>query len=525
MSTRNWIITVGGLLVVGGIIAAVVVPRVSGNTVTQTATDIETAQVTTLTAISSVESSGSVEPQQQESLSWKTTGTVTTVNIKIGDRVQAGDILMAIDPATAPQSVILAQADLIAARNNLNNLLNPDPVDIANAQKTVTDAEQTLVDAQQDLKYAENPAGKGLYDAVSDAKLALETAQANLTLTSNNSDVQAYYSAVASANQAFSRYQDAKAKYDESNNKTELYDLMQRMEAAYQSALAEQQRLETKINSEVANKDDSVKKAQADYDEAVANLNGALQGPDPLDLRKAQDAVAVAEAKLADARQTLNELTIGADPDDVAAAQAKVLASEATLDSLTLKAPFAGEVIDVNYQPGDSASQSDVAVVLANRSRLHVEVSVDETDISQIALGNPVTLSFDSLPEMTFAGLVAQIVPKGETVGGLVKYTVRVDLETANPKILNGMTANVVIVTATTEGALAIPLNAVQLDGSTEYVNRMKADGTYEKVEIVSGQVQAGLVVVSGDLKPGETVLVGAPQPESTFRPPFAGGG
>jgi multidrug efflux pump subunit AcrA (membrane-fusion protein) len=106
----------------------------------------------------------------------------------------------------------------------------------------------------------------------------------------------------------------------------------------------------------------------------------------------------------------------------------------------------------------------------------------------------------------------------------LVKYTVRVQLANIDPKVFIGMTANVDIVTSTTQGALAVPLNSIQLDGAHEFVNRVKADGTLERVNVVSGLTQGDLVVVTGELKPGDTVQVLAPKSSATNGGPFGGG-
>ncbi|MGH7462527.1 MAG: efflux RND transporter periplasmic adaptor subunit, partial [Longimicrobiales bacterium] len=237
-----------------------------------------------------------------------------------------------------------------------------------------------------------------------------------------------------------------------------------------------------------------------------------------------QIAVAVAEANLADARQTLDELLNGANPDDIRKAELNVQAAQAALDALTLRAPSAGEALVINYQPGDSVSQSEVAVVLADRSQIHVEATIDESDISQVALDDQVVLTFDALPGLTLSGAVAYINPVGETVQGLVKYTVRVDAEATDPRVLLGMTANVNIVTAVQEGALAVPLDAVQLDEQGEFVNRITAMGAVERVNVVSGQVQEDVVVVTGDLKPGDTVQLIEPQPTNNGGP-FGGPG
>ena len=480
---------------------------------------IETGEVTQITAVTAVESSGSVVAQQMGSVAWATAGLVNRVAVKVGDQVKKGDVLMTLDPATVSQNVILAQADLINAQKTLDELLHPSELSIANAQKAVVDAQDALKKAQQDLKSVENPAGQSVFDSVSDAKLALDTAQTNLELTHNSADVKAYNNAVVATDAAFRQYQNIKAKYDESNNKTELQTAMNQAEAAYQNALADQNQLALKIQTDAANKNDAVKKAQDKHDQAVRNLNAAQAGPDSLKLSQGQAKVAVAEATLADAQNKLDKLQNGADPKDIAAAQARVLAAQSTAASLAVFAPFDGEIVVVNYQVGDTVQNSLAAVTLVNRTQLHVDVSVDESDVSLIALGDPVTVTFDSLPDLTLNGDVAQVNPVGSAVQGLVRYTVRVDLAELDPRVLIGMTASVTIVTDTNEGALAVPLDAVQLDQDGEFVMRVKADDTTERVPVVSGEVQGDLVVVEGGLTPSDKVRIVKPVPTNSGSP------
>jgi len=532
MKRINWFWIIGGLVVVAVLAGGALFLRqraLNAQTSGTATTATQTAQVTTLTAVNSVESSGAVEPLQLENLSWKTTGTVAGINVKVGQTVHAGDVLMTIDPASAPQSVIQAQADLISARKTLKDLLNPKAMDVANAQKAVADAEQTLKDAKQDLVYAQNPAGKSLYDAVTDAKLALDNAQTNSTLAHVGQQASDIKTAENTMNLAYSRLQRAQTAMDDCNEiscgeRDQRDNELTAAQNNYQTALDNYQAAKLKYDNSVTNQTSDVTKAQEDYDQAVANLNAALAGPDQLKVQTAQAKVSVAEADLADAQDTLNKLTNGADPDDIASAQARVMAAQATLDNLSLKAPFDGQVLQVNYQKGDTASQTETAVVLANLSQMHVDVSVDESDVSQLADGNAVAITFDSLPELSLNGQVSEIMPFGTTVQGLVKYTVRVKMANIDPKVFIGMTANVNIVTSTTQGALAVPLNAIQLDGAHEFVNRVKTDGTLERVNVVSGLTQDELVVVTGELKPGDVVQVLAPKSSSTIRGPFGGG-
>ena len=131
---------------------------------------------------------------------------------------------------------------------------------------------------------------------------------------------------------------------------------------------------------------------------------------------------------------------------------------------------WTGEVLAVNVLPGDPASQSTPAVRLASRARLHVNVSVDENDVSLVSVGDPVTLTVDAWPDLSLAGQVARVETFGETVQGLLRYTVRVDLLESDPRLYLNMTANASIVTAVQEAALAVPLDAIQFDDGGEFV-------------------------------------------------------
>nr|MBI2904362.1 HlyD family efflux transporter periplasmic adaptor subunit [Chloroflexota bacterium] len=157
--------------------------------------------------------------------------------------------------------------------------------------------------------------------------------------------------------------------------------------------------------------------------------------------------------------------------------------------------------------------------ILANRTGYHVDVSVDETEVGGVTVGDTADLTFNSLPDTTLKGTVTAIEPLGQVVQGLVKYTVRVDLATSDPRVLLGMTADVQITTHVDEGALAVPFDAVQLDDSGEYVNRIKADGTMERVDVKSGEVQGEQVVVTGALQPGDKVQLVTPKPANSGSP------
>jgi HlyD family secretion protein len=471
----------------------------------------ETARVTTVTAITAVEASGTVAPRQSATLTWKTGGTVATVAAAVGDVVRAGDVLMTIDMTSAPANVLQAQSELTAAQKALKELSEPpSALRLAQAEQSVIEARDHLARVERELRSVANPVGQHLYDAVANAELALQTAQANEQLANVSSDVQQYHQARVNADLAFQRYQDLQARYDESNDNQELLSAARQAQAAYQAAQDQVAVLELRIGTDQANKAASAQDAQARYDTAVANLNAAQRGPDALQLSLAEARLAVAEASLADAEQNLADLQRGPHDDDIAAAEVRIQIARQTLDSVVLTAPFDGQILAVNYRPGDQAAQGGAAVVLADRSHLHVNVSVDEAEVSLVAPGQPVTLTIDALGGLTAPGQVAQVNGYGETVQGLVRYTVRVDLAQPDPRLLLNMTAYARIVTAVQEDALAVPVRAIQYDSQGEYVLRVSGDGSLERVLVTSGQIEGDVIAVRGDLRPGDTLQVEA---------------
>lgn len=74
----------------------------------------------TLTA--TIGATGTVRANQTAQLAWQTSGTVLEVLVRPGDRVETGQVLATLDPASLPQNIILAQADLVNARRALESL-------------------------------------------------------------------------------------------------------------------------------------------------------------------------------------------------------------------------------------------------------------------------------------------------------------------------------------------------------------------------------------------------------------------
>ena len=118
------IFAVVGILALAAILYLVLSPRSSSTTLSD---EIETTQIDIGPVSEIVGATGRVSSDQSALLSWKTSGLVADTYVQVGDQVQAGEVLAVLDPGSLSPLDILAQAELVAARRALDNLISPRP--------------------------------------------------------------------------------------------------------------------------------------------------------------------------------------------------------------------------------------------------------------------------------------------------------------------------------------------------------------------------------------------------------------
>ena len=222
-----------------------------------------------------------------------------------------------------------------------------------------------------------------------------------------------------------------------------------------------------------------------------------------------------------DARREYERLLKGPDSDEVAAARARVAAAEATLNMAKLISPFEGTVTQASPVVGDQVSPGTVGFRVDDLSSLLVDVQVSEVDINGVAIGQTATLSFDAILGKTYNGKVVEVGQAGDTIQGVVSFTVTVELTDADEQVKPGMTAAVNVIVEEVKDTLLIPNRAVRLiDG--ERVVYVERDGVPTPVTITLGASSDTMsVLTSGDIKEGDLIILNPP----TFNGgPFGGG-
>ena len=230
--------------------------------------------------------------------------------------------------------------------------------------------------------------------------------------------------------------------------------------------------------------------------------------------------LALTEAQLDDARRAYERLKDGADSTDIAAAEARVAAAQSTLNLAFISTPFDGTVTQANPSVGDQVSAGTVAFRVDDLSHLLLDLQVSEVDINSVFVGQDATLTFDAILGKLYAGKVVEVGQSGDTVQGVVSFTVTVELTDADELVKPGMTAAVTVVVEEVNDVVLIPNRAVRLVDGERVVYKL-VDGQAVQVKIQLGSSSdTTSVLVGGDLKEGDLIIL---NPPSANGGPFGG--
>ena len=123
----------------------------------------------------------------------------------------------------------------------------------------------------------------------------------------------------------------------------------------------------------------------------------------------------------------------------------------------TITSPVEGTVISRKVDKGQTVAASfqtpDLFEIAEDLSKMQIETAVSEADIGMIKDGMPVTFTVDAYPNTTFKGNVQQIRLSPTTVSNVVVYTVVIDVDNADLKLMPGMTAFVTVVVSNAKKA------------------------------------------------------------------------
>ena len=189
-------------------------------------------------------------------------------------------------------------------------------------------------------------------------------------------------------------------------------------------------------------------------------------------------------------------------------------------------ATYPGGVYSVDY----SEKTPEAVVTLSADDRVSVTVSVDESDILSLSMGQRATVTVPSVGDESYTGLLME-VNRSATSAGTFSAVVELNKEEG---MLPGMTANVTIRVRGVEGALRVPVAAVHKTRNGAYVYTSYDPKTQEygdRVDVVTGLENSMFVEIISGIGIGDTVYYTEKQDNSGYGsfsgqiPGFSGSG
>lgn len=404
----------------------------------ETAVDVNTVAVDT--GLDVVSAEGQIVPLRDTQLSVLATGTVAEIFVAEGDNVAAGDPLLKLD--TSDEEISLQQA--IAGVIQADAGLQTAEAGLAAAQAGVQAAEVGVMAAEAALAIVQAPPTAEQI-AVSEASIAVAEASISsaagsqaLTLEgATEAQILAAEAQIVAAQAAQKPIQDTfglAQRFDVSEDTIE--DIAIQLNAASanlsaaEASLSELQQGAT--SAERAAAGNAVVAAQAQRDAAQAQLELLLSGAK-------QEQVGVAQVGVEQAQAAVAEAQLGVQQAEASVAQAAaskeqaetaVASAQEAIEQRTLTAPFAGTIASLSIKVGEIASPGVPIVALADFDKWIIQTTdLTELDVVSIAVGFPVEVRIDAIPDETLQGTVTDIDTVSTLSRGDVTYTVSVELD------------------------------------------------------------------------------------------------
>lgn len=457
-----------------------------------------TAAVERSTLTSGIASTGTLTAKSEQNLGFATGGELTSVKVKVGDHVAAGDVLATVDNVPAREALVQAQADHRAARAGL---------DRAEDSTAVDGAEDSRDQAEDVLRAVRRQAAA--LDASDAAAIDSTRRQRDIDRTTADQARQASDQACASDSASPACI------------------------SAQAAALTAEQKALTSQNAL------SGAQTKRDLDRAGSRVS----------IENAQQAVVTAKNLVHSADSDLPH-TIDQQEALVAAARSEVTRAQHALDETVLRAPVAGTVTVLNGAvgeyvgpssgtsalapgsdaalPGASGSTSSGSqngggapasgatpprpggtqfIVLSDVDELRVVAAFVESDATSITTGQPVKITVDAVPDLQLDGHVLSVAPSGTAISGVVSYYATIGLDTDDDRLKGGQTTNVTVVTDQQNDVLTVPNAAVRtLDGQRAVT--VVEHGASRTAFIEIGHVGIDRTEVKSGLREGQRVAL-----------------
>ncbi len=488
-----------------------------------------------------------IEPVAQAAVAFPVSGTVASVNVKVGDPVTAGGVLASLDAQSLEQALHTKEASLAQAQLTLEKALSgqsvggvgssgsgsgsssfgaSSPGATASAYRTgpTASAVLTAFTPPSTTTPAATPGSDPVLAADQQAVLA---AQQRVDAAMHDADA-----AVSAVGVACAAFLGASAPAASASPPaaittpdptacqhaiTAAQSAQQALAAAQKDLAAASSALDAALAQRAATPPTTTVPASGTPAAGGPGAGGATGATGANGSGGASTTGASRTGSTSGSSPTAADLV--ADQASVDAATYAVSAAQQAVDAAVIASPLAGTVVGVNMNVGDrvSANSSTEDVVVAGTGGYEISTSISVDNLPSVSVGQPATVVPDGLHHDLTGKVVAIGVVPASTSATATLYHVIVGLTNPNVSLHDGATGTVSIVTKHARAALAVPTSAVTTTRNRHVVTVLRS-GSPTVVAVQTGVTGSQWTEITSGLRSGDEVVLAdasAPLPGS----------
>ncbi|MBU2652747.1 MAG: efflux RND transporter periplasmic adaptor subunit, partial [Bacteroidetes bacterium] len=220
---------------------------------------------------------------------------------------------------------------------------------------------------------------------------------------------------------------------------------------------------------------------------------------------------------ISDAEYLPFQVSLKSQEASLKSSQAALLRAKRNLQYAVIKSPINGIVISRNVEAGQTVASSlstpTLFVIAENLSRMEILADIDESDIGQIEVGQPVRFTVATYADKEFTGSVKQVRLQPRTVSNVVTYTAVVEADNESGFLLPGMTATIDFVTQSHDDVLLIPSKALRFNPTEDQLAEFEKRMEKERAAKTESGPRATGDSTTGSQPQGQGQFVGAMMP------------
>ncbi len=436
--------------------------------------------------VETVSVTGTVSPIGKAALAFEKSGVISHIYVSVGQTVAAGDPIASLDSSSDQAALESAQATL---------------ADMTSSSAQATSGGTSVSSAATSLSSAQTDAVNAAHDGFAKAQASLvnytdsffnnpQSQNPTINVRTDTTDT------ATAVNFERLKISETISKWSGELSTSTPSDALQLISDSYNYLTTIKQFMNnlSVIMNDLSPTNSGLSQTQVTAD--VATMNSGLST-----LNTAVDSVTAAQSQLSLA---------GNSSDSIAAQKARVDGAQATLSEDTIVSPIDGIVTEEDPNVGEFIAAGNSGFAVQSNGAFKIEAYVAEADIAKVAVGDLASTTLDAYgSDIDFPAKVTAIDPAETVLEGVPTYKVTLQFLQNDPRVLSGMTANLIILTHEARNVLTVPYRAVIDNNGAKSVRLVSANGaSYTTVPVTVGlKGSEGTIEIDSGLSAGQKVV------------------